>query len=119
MKIDNLADAIVKELQEYSQEVADITKDAVKETATETVSTLKRTSPKRTGRYAKSWRQRTTTENRANISITVYNGRYQLTHLLEKGHAKVNGGFVPGIPHIAPAEEQAERLLTEKIEKRI
>ena len=119
MKIDQMANAIAKELTNWSQEVADATKDECKKVADETVATLKTTSPKRTGRYARGWREKTSFEDRSNIRVTVYNVRYQLTHLLENGHAKVNGGRVSGIPHIAPAERQATDMLENKVKARI
>ena len=65
MKIDQMADAIAKELSSWTQDVADATKDECKKVADETVSTLKATSPKRTGRYARGWRQKTSFEDRA------------------------------------------------------
>lgn len=119
MKVDQMTNAIMKELTGWSQDVADATKDECEKVGKETADTLKVTSPKRTGRYARGWRSKTTFEDKSNIRVTVYNVRYQLTHLLENGHAKVNGGRVSGIPHIAPAEEQAKKSLEEKVKVRL
>lgn len=39
-----------------------------------------------------------------------------LAHLLEKGHAMVDGGFVGGREHIAPAAEEAFKAFQEEME---
>lgn len=119
MKIEQMADAIVKELQNYSQDVADATKEECVKVADDTVKRLKVTSPARTSKYRRGWRQKTTYEDKANIRVTVYNTRYMLTHLLENGHAKVNGGRVSGIPHIEPAERMAIDQLENKVKVRL
>lgn len=41
--------------------------------------------------------------------------RYYITHLLEKGHRKANGGYVAARPHIAKVEAEAIDTLVEGI----
>lgn len=113
VSIDGLADAVAKELAEYNQDVADGVKKEVKQVAKEMVQELKQTSPRDSGDYAAGWREKTEFESDEDIRERVYNAKKpQLTHLLEHGHAKQNGGRVNGKPHIGPAEQEAEKKLT-------
>lgn len=103
---------IVKELTAYSEEVAEGLKKAVKDVAKETVRTLKTTSPRSEGPsgggYASGWTSKVEFESSEDIRVRISNRtKPQLAHLLENGHAKVNGERVDGIPHIRPAEQAA------------
>nr|DAR15127.1 MAG TPA: putative tail component [Caudoviricetes sp.] len=118
VKANQMVEAIAGELAEYASEVTDTVKDAVSQVAKETVSEVKRRSPTDTGAYKRSWSRQKSFESAGSVRFTIYNRKhYQLTHLLENGHAKVNGGRTRAYPHIAPAEEFAERQL-EQILKR-
>ncbi len=120
MKIDGMADAIVKELSAWSKEVVGALKEEVQAVGEDTAKELRQTSPKRRGAYARDWASKVTYDDWQDIRVTVYNKRhYQLTHLLENGHAKVNGGRVNGFPHISVAEENAARDLEKKVKVRI
>ena len=116
--IDNLADEIMKGLTEYS-DLADMEmKKAVRKTATAVKKEISANAPKRTGKYAKSWTAKKTKENSHSLEMTVHSkNRYQLAHLLEKGHAKRGGGRVSGRPHIAPAEENGVQMFENLIEE--
>ena len=98
------------------REKLEVEKEAV---ANNLVDELEQTSPKsdsKGGRkYAKGWRKK-----KEGNAFIVHNAlKPQLTHLLEKGHAKVNGGRVPAIVHIAPAEEKAVNDFSERVERAI
>lgn len=108
--------AIVKELSEYSEKVTEEIKREVKSVAKEAVLTLKSTSPRDTGEYAQGWASKVEYESAEDIRVRIYNRKKpQLTHLLENGHAKVNGGRVDGKPHIGPAEQQIEDKLQNSV----
>jgi hypothetical protein len=118
--VGDLAGMIAAELEQYSVEVADEVKQACKDVSKEMTENIKRDSPEMTGDYAKGWRQKTIYEDKNNIRIRTHNATdYQLTHLLEFGHAKTGGGRVEGKPHIAPNEEKAKKELLERIEKAV
>ena len=107
----DLADLIAKELATYSDEVTEEVDKIAEQVADETVDELKETSPKRYGKYRRSWKKK----KLANGSHIVFNSIASLTHLLENGHPLRNGDRFNGIPHIKPAEEKA----IQNFEKRI
>ena len=110
--IDDLADEIMAGLQEYAELADDAMKKAVKKTATTVKKEIAANAPKDSGAYGKSWTTKKVKENSHALQMTVHSkNRYQLAHLLEKGHAKRGGGRVQGKPHIAPAEEHGAELL--------
>lgn len=120
VSIDNMAQAVLKELQNYSEEVTEEVKKEVKAVAKECVDEIKSNSPKDSGKYAAGWGVTVNYESDKDIRVTVHNKTsYRLTHLLENGHAKVNGGRVPGFPHIAHAEANAIKKLPDNVEARI
>lgn len=113
VKVDDLSKEIAKALQTYTVEVSEGMERAKIEAANEGVKELKQTSPKRTGAYARSWGRK-----KSNTAQVIHNRRhYQLTHLLEKGHATRNGGRTQAQVHIAPAEDKVVKSYEEKIEK--
>lgn len=117
IKADQLAQEIVKILDDYRDTTIDKMKEAVDIAAKQAVNELKTSSPKRTGAYAKDWAAKKDRKaNKWAYGKVVYNKKhYRLTHLLEKGHRKVNGGMVAARPHIAKVEEKAINTLVEGI----
>ena len=124
VKVDNLASAILKELEEYKDFTDEAVDKGVSETAKDAVKKLQNAHPQGSGQYGswdksynKGW---TIKKTKRDKKATVHNATdYQLTHLLEKGHAKVNGGRTRSFPHIAPVAEECEDALIKNIKKYI
>lgn len=117
--LDDLASVIEKELTTYAKETTDVMREVVEEVTDDAVDTLKVTSPKRRGKYAKGWTSKTTTDTNTDLTKTIHNRTPGLTHLLEDGHAKQNGGRVEGRKHIAPVEKKATQSFEDKLRQKL
>lgn len=117
---ENFPEEVRNILEDYERDCRELVEKAAKKAARDAVKDLKANSPKREGDYARSW-QTTTTKNDLNEYTLVVRNKehYQLTHLLEKGHASRNGQFTRAIPHIKPAEEKANEQFYNDVVKGI
>lgn len=122
LTVDQFEASVNAILAEYrdavNADVAYVTKQVAKEAA----ENVKRGAPVRSGSYKKSIAVRVLekSENRAKSVVYAKPPKHRLAHLLEFGHAKVNGGRTNAFPHWTQAEQQAvrdyEKRLREAIE---
>lgn len=113
INISDFANTITGELEKYSNIVDEDVQRLAKKVATDGMDKIKTNSPIDTGGYKTGWRVKKQGKN-----YIVHNAtNYQLTHLLEFGHAKVNGGRVPAKPHIKKAEMEMIKDFVKGIEQ--
>ena len=127
VKINQLSNAINDILETYSDEVIQNTKEVVDDVTKQALQITKANAPiderkiKRKGKYKKSIKKRTVYESiteKRNV-IYVANGEHRLTHLLEFGHAKLNGGRTKGHPHFKYGNDFVLKNYEKKLKKRI
>ena len=119
-------DALSSTIQGYLKELetkADKALDLAGKMASEKgAQTLKGTSPKghkggKNGKYARGWRVKAEGGAAGHLYIIHNATDYQLSHLLEKGHALRQGGRSPAIVHIKPVEQAAIKDFEEAIRR--
>lgn len=127
ISVDELSKEIEKALTDFVGVTEEAVEKGVSETAKDAVQALRSAHPSGSGEYG-SWDKynsgwkvmQTKTDKRYHRKATIHNAtHYRLTHLLEKGHAKVNGGRTRAFPHIAPVEQECEENLIKNIRKNI
>lgn len=137
INVDQLAATIDECLKELANRADGAIEEAASFSAQKGAQTLKATSPKlasntynrtnrkgtkkrKPGKYAKGWRVKAEGGGAGHLYIIHNATDYQLTHLLEKGHALRQGGRSRAIVHIKPVEQDAikdfEKLLRQFIE---
>lgn len=121
--MDKLQAAVNKALQTYADDVTYTLQDLSKDFAKKGAQAIRQEAQSKgwgehTG-YASGWTSKFET-GRLSAQGIIYNSKAPgLPHLLEKGHAKRNGGRVPGIPHIAPVEEEITAAFEEAVKHEI
>lgn len=115
---------VAAEIEKAMKEQLDMANEAVNKSvdkvAKETVNELGSTSPRKSGHYAEGWAVKEGKVATRSKSAVVWNEKhYRLTHLLEHGHAKVNGGRVAARPHIGAAEQKAIKAFEDELRRGI
>jgi hypothetical protein len=105
--IENLDTAIQGILQEYEDDVSANLDEITRKIGKTGVKALNNASKSNFdgNKYNKSWTS-TAEKGRLYTTVTLHSKLPGLPHLLEHGHAKVNGGRVKGRTHIEPVEQK-------------
>lgn len=121
IKIGNLASTVMKQLEDYGIEAGLEVEKVSADVAKDTARMLNKNSPKLTGDYAASWTYGVGKTKRTRHTMVVHAAKpeYRLTHLLEKGHQRRDGGRTEAVVHIAPVEEAAVERLEKELIKRL
>lgn len=124
--VDELSNEIMKTLKEFEGMTDEAVEKGISKTAKDAVRDLQNAHPSGSGKYGswdkaynKGWKvMQTKRDKKYHKKATIHNAtNYQLTHLLEKGHAKQNGGRTRAFPHIAPVAEKCEGELVANMKK--
>ena len=120
---DSFASQLAALLQDYTEDVTTVTKQAVDDTADAVNTEIQKHANPKWGKYLRAFEIKTTYDDRFEKRNTwhVKAPHYRLTHLLEKGHdyvgrdGKRKNGVAKPIPHIQYGQEIAEKMLEQKI----
>lgn len=116
VKSNEFALYVTKMLEEWDTSVMYAVNVAAKETAEEAAEMLHSAGDFKGKKYRKAWTVTSRQKSRGDVEQVVHNKKeYRLTHLLEFGHAKQNGGRTREFPHIAPVADKCPEIFERKL----
>lgn len=120
VKIDDLTKTINGMLNDYSDDVIEETKDVVDKVTKEARKIVRENAPAKTGKYKRSIKSKKVYESLTEKRNAIYSDGYSgLTHLLENGHAKTNGGRTRAFPHWKQGNDYIVEQLPKQLKKKI
>lgn len=124
IKPDELQKAVMDYLENYKEDIDEEVIETVDEVTKQARDELKQTSPhgkgSRANSYHKGWAIKLSKKRTGIYHKVIWNKtNYQLTHLLEFGHATRNGKRTKAIPHIRPVEEKYNVEFVDLVEQKI
>ena len=114
---DDFATQLMDVLKTYTKDVEEDLEQAKITVAKDAVKRLKKGGgfKNRTGKYNRGWAIK-----KDKKTISIWNSKqWYLTHLLEAGHAKRNGGRTKAFVHIEPVNQYVQDEFEEEVRKRI
>lgn len=121
ISVNQLSEAISKELTIYGENVIDGVKKQAKKCMDQLVKDTKATAPvgNRKKHYRDSIKSRKVSENDRSVSYVWYveGSDYRLSHLLENGHALRDGGRVEGSHFIKNASDPILQQYLQAVEE--
>jgi hypothetical protein len=123
VRADKFSEEMSKLLAEYGEQVTEAMKEAVPMVAKKATEEVRSHAPTgHRGKYKKAIQTKKTDETNTSIKYVIWAGptEFRLSHLLENGHAKINGkGRTKAIPHFKYGETYAKENLIPEIVKKI
>lgn len=119
--VDKLNEAIGKILTEYEGEIRKnlgAVTVAIGKKGTQALRTSSKQAYPKSEEYHKQWKYAVDTQ-RLYATVTIYNEKPGLPHLLENGHLMRNGKRLEGRPHIAPVAEELEKTFEQEVLKKL
>lgn len=125
VRVGDFSKALDKYLNDYAEDIEDDVVELTDKVTKEAKDELVRISPRGKGGrntpYYKGWTVKLGRKGKSKYEKVIWNRtNYQLTHLLEFGHAKSRGtGRVAAQPHIRQVEEKYSKEFVELLERKI
>lgn len=113
--LNNYREDIQEDVEELTDSITQKAKDELKQTSQSMFKDHGRKDP-----YYKGWSVKLQKKGKLKYHKVIWNRtNYQLTHLLEFGHATRNGGRTRAFPHIRPVEEKYKTEFVNLLEQKI
>lgn len=121
--VSDLSSEISKYLDKYVENIHDEVVTITEDLTEKAIAELKEKSPRgnsKTKPYWQGWDSKIKIKGKNKYHRVIWNKtNYQLTHLLEFGHATRNGGRTKAQPHIQPVEDKYQAEFTKEVMEKL